>query len=517
MTTENATPGLALNLKHTSDPGQKDVVGDSSLAQDQTTCMHQSDSGVFLTPQSQIHQSLTCDSLVNAEGELQTYGEAASQTLTSAFVTSQASGSDTPVSVSLTLPNDVDDVPFQDSGNDIPAGSTFTSHQTDNNLTPEYGGQSPSSGDSQPIGDPVLDDTFMKKTKYVVLQFLQQTASEQNVLRHSQTSLSNISESEHHLKIKNQTQKIRQRWQDNKSQSVPSSPGGSKPHPLSRTKDNKSSPDLKDAHFFRVMPITKRTNRKSPATASHDFRPKLLQNVQTEGFMRSISQNTDSSEPSTYNSDADDELDSSFESSQLGSVTSISFKNRLTNVHSERLPTLPSEAELVDLSGTELFTESENRKTGASTRTEDAISPEMIILEDKPLLNMHGFERDDPGGNYQSRGRLFQIGDLDGLDGDDVLLITSQQESDEDADIPFRSRKTTLQDSDVTEVGESREVEEGASGDRSRPRFDRSRLSLNLLSDQEAPPLNQHLLSFYRELDEEISSFESEFDDGVEG
>ncbi|PVD28323.1 hypothetical protein C0Q70_10910 [Pomacea canaliculata] len=141
----------------------------------------------------------------------------------------------------------------------------------------------------------------------------------------------------------------------------------------------------------------------------------------------------------------------------------------------------------------------------------------MIILEDKPLLNVHGFERDDPGGNYQSRGRLFQIGDLDGLDGDDVLLITSQQESDEDADIPFRSRKTTLQDSDVTEVGESREVEEGASGDRSRPRFDRSRLSLNLLSDQEAPPLNQHLLSFYRELDEEISSFESEFDDGVEG
>ncbi|PVD28324.1 hypothetical protein C0Q70_10911 [Pomacea canaliculata] len=279
MTTENATPGLALNLKHTSDPGQKDVVGDSSLAQDQTTCMHQSDSGVFLTPQSQIHQSLTCDSLVNAEGELQTYGEAASQTLTSAFITSQAPGSDTPVSVSLTLPNDVEEVPFQDSGNDIPAGSTFTAHQTDNNLTPEYGGQSPSSGDSQPIGDPVLDDTFMKKTK--------------------------------------------------------------------------------------VMPITKRTNRKSPATASHDFRPKLLQNVQTEGFMRSISQNTDSSEPSTYNSDADDELDSSFESSQLGSVTSISFKNRLTNVHSERLPTLPSEAELVDLSGTELFTESENRKTGA--------------------------------------------------------------------------------------------------------------------------------------------------------
>ena len=238
-------------------------------------------------------------------------------------------------------------------------------------------------------------DNFNHQTKYLVLQFLQELTSEQHMLQWSHNSLSTTSESD--PRFKSHAQRLRRQWQDSRAMSSPTPPRPkSRARPLAKTQGSRSSPNLKDANFFKDMPparttrvrrppapkaVKPRAGKRSPMLPRQTSSPRRAAQAD---LLRSVSQSTENSEHGTYHSDADDELDASFDSSHQGSVTSHHLRNRLTRFHNNRLPTLHSESE--SAAGSVVGVAEECTADAVDDGTASSIlSLDMINLEQQPV------------------------------------------------------------------------------------------------------------------------------------
>lgn len=418
-------------------------------------------------------------------------------------------------------------------------------------------------------------DSFAYETKYVVLQFLQQATNEQNICL-SQTSLSTPSESDSQWKGHSRTQRLRASWQHNRSSSLPTSP---RRHtsPLAKTKGNRSSPDLKDVNFFQnVSPVQSKGKmpliRPFRKTKSSPKKQSSLSDstLKTSEYVRSVSNYTENSEAGTYNSDADDELDTSFESSQQGSVTSHSLRNKLAYIHAERLPTVPSEAEsLAEPEYPQTASVSESVITHESlgfavndalSAQDDALSLDMIHLDDANMAPVDAFNRvhhylAQMGDSSQEPVPCGLFDQLVGLDStpdttlqggydevdsppfdktvmpDSSMLDTRDLEPSEEGDGIAAHGTGFYQSSSNGSDSQVFETEEGACGGETagdgdthiingnntcgRLTADRSNLRLDLQSPDDPSVLCDAVLSLQQELEEEISSFESEYEEAL--
>ncbi|KAK7108496.1 hypothetical protein V1264_016231 [Littorina saxatilis] len=387
-------------------------------------------------------------------------------------------------------------------------------------------------------------DDFAHQTKCLVLHFLHETTSEQHLLHLSQTSLSTTSESE--PRFRSYAETLRRRWQENRSQSSPTSPHIQQwPKPLAKTKGSRSSPNLKDANFFKDVPEVKNTRARrlkgkfSRPTKSSRRSPKPprqspVQLLRRESLVRSVSQTTDNSEHGPDDSDADDELDSSFDSSHQGSTTSLSFRNRLAHYHQQRLPTVHSESE--SLGDSSLITADEGALSDTEVgKASPILSLDMINVEQRAVTPIAQYARVNQylvQMNEESNAS-FQIG----TDTADTTLDLDEVDSP-----PFHRlshpdqafiNSGRLVPPDHTEEGavsggfepddtfyEQQEETEGACGGvepggQSGGRADRTKLKLDLTDANDAAVVIDAVHMLQEAIEEEMTSFDSEFEEAI--
>ena len=336
--------------------------------------------------------------------------------------------------------------------------------------------------------------------------------------------------------------------------------------PLAKTKGSRSSPNLlKDAGFFQDVPqvrtATGRKFRRSQTSKAAKAKPgksspklPLRQLSAQASLVRSVSENTDNSEHGTYDSDADDELDTSYDSNHQGSVTSLHFRSKLASLHEQmhkhRMTTLVSESE----SAVESVVNVAEEYTADPLEDEAAssiLSLDMINVEQQQVSPATQYARVN---EYlvqmgETSAAAFQIDDSSVFDATDTTLqnvdigedevdsppfhFTSHPDqaalesgllgvpsSDRPEDGPVSSGFEPSQspfftdDLDDAALGACGGVEEEEDvGNQSR-RGDRTRLKLDLPDPQESVLLVDAVLSLQQEIEEEMSSFESEFEEG---
>ncbi|KAK7480769.1 hypothetical protein BaRGS_00028030 [Batillaria attramentaria] len=554
-------------------PGSNTISGDvnspPSPAHPNTSHLPHSDSGIVVSPQTPASQISTSESPL-------THSPDAS----GAIAANAGAPHDDSNSSQKGFPVVVSPAPFS-GANISPSASP---HLNSNSLeyfsktcldSPRMGQQklkrSPRHSHSHHSNGRKSPGNFTYETKYVVLQFLQRTTSERGAMGLSQSSLSN-SESEKRWKGHPRAQKLRSSWQDRRSSSLPTSPRRS-PRPLAKTKGNRSSPDLKEANFFQEVSPSP-SQEKLPMEGRKGLnlpRRKGRHQTRRMELIRSVSDYTENSESGTYNSDADDELETSFDSSHHGSVVSQSLKEKLLTIHAERLPTVPSEAEsMAEYAGSVSESTVTQESLGFTVNEHlagDVLSLDMIQIEDTPVSPLTRFGRVS---NYlaQMDGQR----PLPALFGDHALgsADTTLQGSYDEVDSPPFDR-TVMPDTNLMETGDGPQsrilgfegVQEGGDADfyqssdsGSQPletdgeacggdegvdatfeideeddgvgegvdgagaganwqKADRSNLRLDLQCPPEAPP--DVVRSLQQELEEELSSFDSEFEEGGRG
>ena len=338
--------------------------------------------------------------------------------------------------------------------------------------------------------------------------------------------------------------------------------------PLAKTKGSRSSPNLvKDAGFFQDVPpvwtAARRKFRRSQTSKAakakpHKSSPKLpLRQLSAQAsLVRSVSENTDNSEHGTYDSDADDELDTSYDSSHQGSVTSLHFRSRLASLHEQmhkhRMTTLVSESE----SAAESVVSVAEEYTADPLEDEAAasiLSLDMINVEQQLVSPATQYARIN---EYlvqmgETSTAAFQIDDSSVFDATDTTLQNVDIGDDEVDSPPFhftshpdqaalesgllgvpsfdrpedgpvssgfepsqsRFFVDDLDDAALGAYGGVEEEDDDDVGSQSR-RGDRSKLKLDLPDQQESVLLVDAVLSLQQEIEEEMSSFESEFEEG---
>ncbi|KAL8613697.1 hypothetical protein ACOMHN_029789 [Nucella lapillus] len=405
-------------------------------------------------------------------------------------------------------------------------------------------------------------DDFTYQTKYLVLQFLHQSTTESHLLPLSHNSLSTTSESE--PRFRSYAQRLREQWQKNRSQSSPTSPESRSRRRRAKLKGSRSSPNLKDAHFFKDMPPQRkpRPRQPPPPKAARGGRktssnlPKLspAQAVAAASLIRSVSETTDNSETGTYTSDADDELDTSFDSSQQGSTTSVSLRNRLAHNHRQAfrtsLPTVQSETESVvevplGVAEESIVTEgtplpimdmSTNSMDHQPVSTADQFVRLRVVSyldqmretrantssADKPLLSFdrgaaHNNDNEEGGeGNTETKPPEHFMPRRDDAS---VLLEPSEQTEDGAVSGGFEPNSTSTGFLEETEgAWGGVDMTDDVGGDEVRyggGRGDRSQLRLDI-HDQDTVVLMEAVHSLRQEIEEEMSSFESELEEAMQ-
>ena len=260
------------------------------------------------------------------------------------------------------------------------------------------------------------------------------------------------------------------------------------------------------------------------------------------GLIRSVSENTENSEGGTYVSDADDELDTSFDSSMQGSTTSISFRNKLAQfhqqVHTNRLPTVHSEAESVvegQLSAAEesfvddssplpfLNLGSIQQQTVSASSHYDRVNDYLDRMSDSAAVNPQAGDTRVA----DMTNTMLENADEDEVDSppfhllshpDQTLLEVNHQplEPGEDGAVSggFELNENQLEEEEQGACGGVGvdDVDNPGHGVHSRG-ADRSRLTLDL-NDQDAAVIIDAVHSLQQEIEEELSSFESEYEEG---
>ena len=407
---------------------------------------------------------------------------------------------------------------------------------------------------------------FARKAKYLVLQFLHHSTNEPHLLHLSQNSLSTTSESE--PRFRSRAHMLRQQWKNNRVQSSPTSPNPrTRARPLAKTKVSRSSPNLKDANFFKdVLPVqTGRVRRpQTPKVAkakSGKRSPKLRRQVSPQAnLIRSVSENTENSECGTYeyDSDADDELDASFDSNHQGSVTSIHLRSRLAHLHEQmhknRMSTVLSESESV--AGESLVNVAEECMADPldDEVASSILSLDMISLEQQPVSPATQYARVN---EYlvqmsETSAAAFQVDDTSVFDVTNTTLQNVDIEQDEVDSPPFHFRSHPDQaaiESGLPEVQQFDLPEDGAvssgfepsqsfcdhpddadlgacggvaldecdagSGGGQGRRADRSKLRLDIPERQEDVPLHSEFMGWLDpEEAEELLAFVAEFEEG---
>ncbi|XP_076445574.1 uncharacterized protein LOC143283275 [Babylonia areolata] len=398
-------------------------------------------------------------------------------------------------------------------------------------------------------------DDFTFQTKYLVLHFLHQSTTDGHLIPLSQNSVSTTSESE--PRFRSYAQRLRQQWQRNRSQSSPTSPQRRTRPKSTKLKGSKSSPDLKkDVHFFKeVRPQRKpKAKQSQPPKAARGGggRKSSNQSVTTAAaaFIRSVSENTENSETGTYMSDADDELDTSFDSSQQGSTTSVSLRNRLAHYHTQAfrssLPTVQSETESVTevpLSVAEESMVAEDSPLPIMDLSANSTDHQPVLTADQyvrvtdyldRLRETHASRAPDvrvtPSFDAEEEAELEIDGDHVGNEGngppehlaphaDEIAPgqhLLSDHMDDGVVSGGFDPHSTSAAFLDETEGawGGADEDDVGGNVEPGR-RADRSRLRLDIC-DQDAADLMEVVSSLRQEIEEEISSFESELEEAMQ-
>jgi hypothetical protein len=373
-------------------------------------------------------------------------------------------------------------------------------------------------------------------------------------------------------------------------------PRPSIPHPLAKTKGSRSSPNLKEANFFkedafppprpkaqsgslkgsgakrhspaqfhqRRSPVSSHKGR-SPVKASSPVKGLSPVQVAQEidaGLLRSVSQTTENSE---YDDDADDELDQSFDSGARGSATSISFRNKLARMRNQG-PSGLSDIESEDLLPIRQANESV-ASAGEDESLSSILSLDMIYLDTRivsPASCLAEAEigdllpeiQDAPSLPLQSLGTRYRIDErrpagsvsVDEVDSPPFSRLTpamfmvdeppSHWPAGSAFEGPEPSPDHTLDDGMVSagfEYLESHDTNDrelegeetegawggvdgegfegyGARGDRTRLRLD---LPTSLTNLDDPVQLAEAVHSLKQEIEDEISSFESEIEEGM--
>ena len=279
------------------------------------------------------------------------------------------------------------------AGQYLKLGNSFLSNDS-RSSTPDMS-TTPQPWMTRRSSDSMASDSFVCQTKCVVLQFLHQSTNEEKLLHMSHNCMSTTSESE--TRFLSHAEELRWKWQSRRSQSTPfSTHRKSRSRPLVRAKSSVCVTDVKDSNRTRnLQPKARKTGlRKSTPGKSTGVKQRPPRYSPIEGTSRSnliqrASDSTDS-ENGTYFSDADDELDTSFDSSHHGSTTSATFKNRLAHLHYQQqtsintLPTVESETE--SMAEMELHAAEETLPHVVDDGTASSIlSLDMISLEQEPV------------------------------------------------------------------------------------------------------------------------------------
>ncbi|XP_076466186.1 uncharacterized protein LOC143297653 [Babylonia areolata] len=404
-------------------------------------------------------------------------------------------------------------------------------------------------------------DSLACQTKFLVLQFLHESMNEESVLHLSQSSFSNTSESE--PRCMSHAERLRQQWQNSncsQSSSTTFHSDQSRPKSKVKLKSSKTCHIAKDGSRFQDVAKQTKPSRNRKRVSSRTTVVTESNESQTltgtsaahacclDKLIRSVSETNENGDNGSYFGDADDELGASFDSSQQGSVTSCYFRERLALFHKHHHPNRPTstpkdqtECVVCDVA---------NDRCEAHAMDDDSassiLSLDMINIEQQPLSPSTQCAR---VGDYllqmsQTSVDSLHYGDsasVDMTDLDRLYLeaaaeelntlqddIVSQTGSEDGKCLRFDESENSATSDESGQEDSDDQVEAaclGASPDGSDQvdgmpdpsvGADRSNLSLDVGYPQGTALLMDAVHSLQQDIEEEMSSLESEFEEALQ-